>query len=158
MKEIKDYSTKEIEEILRVADWTSKTLEHSTIHPKSPTAKELHAALNPFRLSEKESIIRDALNMLRTVGRDSLSHDVAELADEALDAILAYHCHKGVSVMKRTFGQANRQYNFWMLIKTILITQKVTEIEVNDLADLYIKYPLGSESRNWVIGQLEEAS
>ncbi len=50
MKELKDYSTKELEEILRAANYTSDTLEHSTIRPKSDTAMRLREALNPSRL------------------------------------------------------------------------------------------------------------
>ena len=56
MREVKDYSTKELKEILRIAKWTSDTLQHSTVRPKSDTAMRLREALNPSRLPSAEKL------------------------------------------------------------------------------------------------------
>lgn len=56
-KELKDYTPKELERILKIAEYMSTSLQDgNTQHPKSINANDLHAALNPSPLPSDEEL------------------------------------------------------------------------------------------------------
>ena len=62
-KELKNYTPKELERILKITSNISKSLQdgHSQ-HPSSINANDLHKALNPSRLPSDTELMHIALN------------------------------------------------------------------------------------------------